>query len=140
MLISLVCAHKDSQQTLPIFRLRPERSDKHRAIELAKELYEISHFKIKKVDSRIVLCSETHRIEVDPVHGGIWTADESRMWNDTLRPKLPDNGNARKIADKIVRKHNLFPKHKTAPFRLEFGGFGATHLAIRSNEPVKSIG
>jgi hypothetical protein len=44
---------------------------------------------------------------------------------------------ARKIAGKIVRDHNLLSKHTIGPFRLKFGGFGASLLAIQSNDARK---
>lgn len=125
---------KNAGATLPIFRVRQEHVNKDRAIELAKGLYNICDFDVKKVDSRIILSSDTHRVEVDTIHGGVWTADESRMWNETLRPRLPDDKQARNIADKLVKEHNLLPDCTAGPFRMDFAHHGATLLATEANK------
>jgi hypothetical protein len=80
----------NSAATLPIFPLQPEPISKHRAIELIKALYDVTHYNVKEVGTRVIVTVDLHIVEVDTVHGGIWSADESKLWNHELRPHLVD--------------------------------------------------
>ncbi len=61
--------------------------------------------------------------------GGIWAADESQLWNPELAPRLPEEREARAIAEELVRKYRLLPGLQS-PFSIEFGGFGGTYAAV----------
>ena len=117
--------------TLPIFHLHPEPISKHRAIELVKTLY--NHYKVKEVGTRVIVTSDHHTVEVDTVHGGIWSADESKLWNHELRPHLVDREHAFEIANNLFDTHHPFSNHTASPLRLEFHDFSSTRLAVLNN-------
>lgn len=111
-----------NDKTLPIFRLRPPVGSKDRAIQLAKNLYNLSGFTIKNLGSRIVIRSGSHVVEVDTISGGIWTADEATLWNTTLRPKLVENEKACEIFQRLIHAHQLLPELDAhGPFKLKPG-------------------
>jgi len=64
------------QKFLPIFPLHPEPIS-----IVIKALYNVTHYNVKR--SR-----HAGRGGSTTVHGGIWSADESKLWNHELRPHL----------------------------------------------------
>ncbi len=119
--------------TLPVFPLHPEPISKHRAIELVKALYNVTHYNVNEVGTRVIVTSDHHIVEVDTVHGGIWSADESKLWNHELRPQLVDQKHALEIANKLIDTHQLFPNQTASPLRLKFHDVSGTRLAVLNN-------
>lgn len=117
--------------TLPVFSPVPFNEEK--ATDLARRLYNISGFNITRSDTRIISISDTHRFEVDTANGGIWTTDESRMWNATVRPQLPDDLAARNISDNLSKQQGLLPQFESLEmFELNFDPMGGMYLAVTS--------
>ena len=119
--------------TLPIYSLHPEPISKHRAIELIKALYNVTQPHVKEDGTRVIVTCNNYTLEVDTAHGGIWSSDESRLWNHALRPRLVDQTHALGIANKLIDTHHLLPNHSTSPLRLKFHEFSGTRLAVLHN-------
>ncbi|CAG8548729.1 8416_t:CDS:2 [Ambispora gerdemannii] len=125
--------HHDDE-TLPVFRLHcPDGINKDRVIDLARSLYGISNYTIKYIDSRIILRSGSHVVEVDTVSGGIWTADEASLWNTSIRPELVSDEHASEIINNLIHNHTLLPKFdEDEPFQLVSGKIGGSLLGQQS--------
>ncbi|CAG8558650.1 1974_t:CDS:2 [Paraglomus occultum] len=122
-------------ETLPVFRLsRPNGINKNQVIDLAHSLYGISDdYTSKYVDSRIILRSGSHVVEVDKVSGGIWTADEASLWNTSIRPELVSDEHASEIINNLIHEHKLLPKFdEDGPFQLVSGKIGGTLFGQQS--------
>ncbi|CAG8634313.1 4670_t:CDS:1, partial [Paraglomus brasilianum] len=125
--------HQDDE-TLPVFRLhRPDGINEDRVIDLARSLYGISNYTIKYIDSRIILRSGSHVVEVDTISGGIWTADEASLWNTSIRPELVSDEQAFEIINNLIHNHTLLPKFdEDEPFQLVSGKISGSLLGQQS--------
>ncbi|KAL8860201.1 MAG: hypothetical protein Q9178_003465 [Gyalolechia marmorata] len=127
---SLATAH-----TLPVFAVQNSFKGESRAHELIKNLYN-SAGSPTFVDTRFIVqaSDNSSTVEVDTLSGGIWTADNTRLWNISLAQspirfhKLAQA--SRYSADRLIRQFNLLPTpHKESPITFEFTGNSGTLLA-----------
>jgi hypothetical protein len=131
-------AYQDVPNTLPIFRVKSSYTGESQATELMQTVF--GHPKnIKSYrNSRCVAHSDdkSNVVEIDAISGGLWLADESRLWNlnNTSRPpKLPSNDQAKNIADSLVKKYNLLP-NLADPFVLVASGVGGTQVGQETQQ------
>src|SRR5881227_911722 len=95
---------------LPIYRLQSEGTDVGRLVDLASRIFGIDQdFTLSENDSNRVLRSGQRVLEVAMASGGIWAADEERLWKPWSRPDLPDKTDALARADRLVRDRELLP-------------------------------
>jgi hypothetical protein len=125
-------AQNDQNQPakLPIFRLSAARINEKDLHQLARELFEVSG-KLDRREERLSIKSGSKLVEIFVQSGGIWAADEARMWNPELKPELPDEKQARSLAEAYLAKHRLLPvPTDNQPFQVSFSNVGGTHAAF----------
>ena len=127
---SLATAH-----TLPVFAVKNSFQGESRAHELIKYLYNSAGSPVF-VDTRLIVqaSDNSSTVEIDTLSGGLWTADNTRLWNISLAqsPKrFHKLGEASKhSADRLVKRFNLLPTpEKRSPIAFEFTGNSGTRLA-----------
>ncbi|KAI4269447.1 MAG: hypothetical protein LQ337_007270 [Flavoplaca oasis] len=127
---SLATAH-----TLPVFAVKNSFKGESRAHELIKYLYN-SAGNPAFVDTRFIVqaSDNSSTVEVDTLSGGLWTADNTRLWNTSLA-QSPERfhklGEASKhSADRLIKRFNLLPiPDEKSPITFEFTGNSGTRLA-----------
>ncbi len=129
------CTPKPAKETLPIYRLSPPPKVSEELVQdLASKTLGINAKvapEITRDQKRLRLLSDDKVVEVYIKTGGIWIADRAQMWNPELKPNLPGEEAARKIADEFFEKTGLLPKpKKDEPLTVSFAGMGATHAAF----------
>jgi hypothetical protein len=65
--------------------------------------------------------------------GGIWAADDSQLFQPSVRPKLLDENEAASKAERFLNEHGLLPKLE-GPFRFGKPAVGGTRLAMSQGE------
>ncbi|KAL8722719.1 MAG: hypothetical protein Q9225_000831 [Loekoesia sp. 1 TL-2023] len=128
----VIVAHADS---LPVFAVKSSFQGESHARELIKNLYNNAGTP-HTVESTLILRAfdNTSTVEIDTLSGGIWTADNTRLWNTSLakNPKHFERlqGGCQNSADRLIKKYHLVPKlDKDSPFTFELAGTSGTQLS-----------
>ncbi|KAL8811654.1 MAG: hypothetical protein Q9200_001624 [Gallowayella weberi] len=124
-----------STQALPVFAVQNTLSREGRGHELIKYLYKNAG-KESFVDSKFIVQApdNSSTVEIDTVSGGIWTADNTRLWNASLAAKPEEfkqleNG-VKITADRLIKQLNLLPQPgKGSPITFEYTGTTATRMS-----------
>ncbi|KAI4159157.1 MAG: hypothetical protein LQ342_006804 [Letrouitia transgressa] len=121
--------------TLPIFSVQNSFRDPSRARELIKNLYQNSG-QPTYLGSRLVINApdNSSTVEIDTLSGGIWSADNTRLWNvsHAKRPKAFEKakGKAKSFADDLIKQHGLLPvAQKDSPFSFDYVGTSSTQVS-----------
>ncbi|KAI4156897.1 MAG: hypothetical protein L6R39_000943 [Caloplaca ligustica] len=134
LLFSLIPLRIDAH-TLPVFPVTSTFTGESRAHELLKNLYNNAGTPTYVGSSLIVRAADNSTtVELDTVSGGVWTADNTRLWNTSLAKTVGHfeklNGSCKSTADRLIRQHKLLPvPEKGSPFTVEFAGTSATQLS-----------
>ncbi|KAL8953174.1 MAG: hypothetical protein Q9222_000947 [Ikaeria aurantiellina] len=123
-------------QPLPVFAVKNGGfQGDSRARELIKVLYNNAGNPIY-VDSTLLLNvhDKSSTVEIDTLSGGIWTADNTRLWNTSLARTPQQSERAKSTvrfsAEQYIREFNLLPTpEKGSPFSFEFTGTSGTQLS-----------
>ncbi|KAL8734048.1 MAG: hypothetical protein Q9166_001809 [cf. Caloplaca sp. 2 TL-2023] len=122
-------------QTLPVFPVRNNFQGESRAHELIKYLYNNAGNSAFG-DSRLIIkaSDNSSTVEIDTLSGGIWSADNTRLWNTSLARKPEEFGKLKEgtklAADRLIKELNLLPRtDKGSAVTFEFGGTSGTQLA-----------
>ncbi len=119
---------------LPIYRLEPSDTSTARLLDVGKSLFNLKQdFKISETGSSRALRDGQYVVEIYPASGGIWAADETRLWQTSQRPELPEETEAIVIAEQLLREKKLLPK-LDKPFRFGRPVVGGTFLALQQNK------
>ncbi|WP_088889140.1 DUF6345 domain-containing protein [Leptolyngbya ohadii] len=95
-------------KTLPVYRLAtPPHPGLGRVHDLATRLFSVENYSLHETNGRQSLRSTTQTIEVDRESGAIWAADQAELWNPEAKPQLPNDEEARRIADEFIRQNHL---------------------------------
>jgi hypothetical protein len=133
LMISLVglagCTLAQERDSLPIYRVSPATIDAASVEELGTSLEIRGTLELTPADDRFRLVRGGKVAEIYTASGGVWVADESRLWNPALKPELPDDEEARRIADQFLRPQlaRLLPPDNPASIR--FANLASTRVA-----------
>ncbi|HKH17960.1 MAG TPA: DUF6345 domain-containing protein [Solirubrobacteraceae bacterium] len=119
---------------LPVFPLAPASGDGADLERLATRLFNADDLKTEQLDDRVVARSGSIVLELDRSSGGIWAADEKRLWNASETPSLVPEERVYGVAGELLGGLDVLPRFdEDAPFALMQVGLGGTHVATRSN-------
>jgi Family of unknown function (DUF6345) len=122
---------------LPIYRVSSGDTSTPMLIELSKRILRIGdNFQMSTRGTSRVLRSGHRVIELASESGGIWAADESQLWNPSLRPKLVAENEAASAAEKALRELRVLPKLQS-PFRFGRPVIGGTRLATKAAKTAR---
>lgn len=112
---------------LPVYKLEDPTISKDEINELAESAFGIEEVEAREINGRYVIEADGKTLDVYKASGGIWFADEKQLWNPDVKPSLPDEKEAREIADSFLREYNLLPSGKE--FSVEYLGTSGTQMA-----------
>jgi hypothetical protein len=116
--------------SLSIYRLKVESVDVARLIDLGKRIFEFEQpYELSERGTSHVLRSGQLAVELDSASGGIWAADEARLWKPSMQPKLLDETGALARANEIVQQRSLLPD-LARPFRFGKPTVGGTYFSM----------
>ncbi|KAL8778945.1 MAG: hypothetical protein Q9213_007180 [Squamulea squamosa] len=122
-------------QTLPVFAVKNTYQGEPRANELIKYLYNKAGSPTF-VDTRLIIqpSDNSTTVEIDTASGGVWTADNTRLWNTSLAqsPKYFEKlkRSCKVSADRLIKELHLLPTpDKESPIAFEFVGTSGTYLS-----------
>jgi Family of unknown function (DUF6345) len=123
------CAQPSEPDQLPVYRVSPAPIDVAAVEELGAALEIGGDLELTSADDRFRLGRGGKVVEIYATSGGVWAADEARLWNPGLKPELPDEEEARRIAGEFLRSQlaRLFPPDN--PASLRFAKVAGTRLA-----------
>src|SRR4051812_33375206 len=106
ILVSIIASLVDAQEvdTLPIFRVKSSYSGEKAAVKLRESIFGKVKYNTSYYDSRFVAraLDNSSILEVDLLSGGIWIADETRLWNTSHRSKGSNVTNPRGAAESLI--------------------------------------
>ncbi|KAL8772274.1 MAG: hypothetical protein Q9209_002486 [Squamulea sp. 1 TL-2023] len=121
--------------TLPVFAVTNTFQGEPRARELIKYLYNNAGSSTF-IDTRLILQASDNSttVEIDTTSGGLWSADNTRLWNSSLAqsPKHFEKleRSSKGSADRLIKQLNLLPTPtKESPVAFEFTGTSGTRLS-----------
>lgn len=95
---------------LPIFRAVSKQPEIRDLLSAAEGLFRIAdNFKMIEERDFLSLESLTHSVELARPSGGIWAADNTRLFNPDLKPDLPDLDEAGSFAKDFAVSSSLMP-------------------------------
>jgi hypothetical protein len=122
---------------LPIYRVRPEDSGAPRLIDLSRRILGIGDdFQLSRRGTSRILRSGDRVIEIAGESGGVWAADESKLWKPSLRPKLVTEEEAVANGERLLRELEV-SQQLQRPFRLGKPVVGGTRLATKAAKDAK---
>jgi hypothetical protein len=122
---------------LPIYRLASEGTDIARLNDIGQRIFGLKQdFELRQHPTGCGLHCGRHVVELAAASGGIWAADEDRLWNPAQDPKLPTEKDALARANQIVAERELLPRLK-GPFKFGKPIVGGTHFATNRNRDRK---
>ena len=122
-------------QTLPVFSVKNSFQGASRAHELIKNLYNNAGTPTYTNSRLIVQAPDNSSIvEIDTLSGGIWTADNTRLWNTSHAQHLgvfeKGKHGCKNAAENLIKQHGLLPAvEKGSPITFEFAGTSGTYLS-----------
>lgn len=140
-ILLIYAAFSHAQNTLPVFALKPSRTSEGKALRLAQAINPfistVGYTKTYNEKTFIIRANDNSTIvELDIESGGVWMADETRLFNTDLRNiRLPDERSALEIGDSLARKYALLPAVQE-PFKFTRGTVGGTFFAEEKNTEV----
>src|SRR5580765_8011966 len=95
---------------MPVYRLSSDEPSVSRLTELGRGLFNVNdHFQLGTNGRTRQLRNGHHVVEIAGESAGVWAADESQLWNPTLRPQLVPEKQAVAQAEKTLRELSLLP-------------------------------
>lgn len=113
---------------LPVYSLSVDPSGEDKLGDLAAALG-AKRLKLDERNGRVIGRSGSVVAEFDRAGGGIWAADERRLWNAGQKPKLPTPKRAYAEARKLLETLELLPRLDGEPFALVEFSPGRTTVA-----------
>lgn len=118
---------------MKIYRLASGPIDASHLIEVSNRIFGIGgDFKLGKKGNRTVLHQGSYVVEIAPESGGIWAADEAKLFKPYVDAALPAEKTAVARAKEFLKKNELLPK-LSAPFRFGAPIVGGTHFATNQS-------
>lgn len=115
-------------ERLPIYKLDAPKATADRASALLANVLGGGQGSAVSNKERIIRRSGNKTAEVYQASGGVWLADNDRLWNPTLTPNLPSPEQAKALADEVLRKNLLLPA-KDGVVAVSFSGIGGSGAA-----------
>jgi Family of unknown function (DUF6345) len=105
------------RKSLPIFRLVSPNVNEKSVEEPAKNVFGIAG-KVTRAEGRLSVRSGTKLVE-------------AQMWNPQMTPQLPDQNEARTIAESFLSRHKLLPQaERDQAFTVSFANIGGTYASV----------
>lgn len=121
-------------ERLPVFYVSPAPAEAGGLERLAARLFGAERLEIEQLDDRLVARSGSIAVEQDRISGGIWAADQARLWNVSESPSLVPEDRAYNMAGELLGGLDALPGFEgDSPFVLTRLGLGGTQIATRSN-------
>ena len=118
---------------MKVYRLSNGSTDTSHLIDLSNRIFGIGgDFRLGKKGNRTVLHKDSFVVEIAPESGGVWAADEARLFKPYMDVTLPAEKSAVTKAQEFVKKNELLPK-LTAPFSFGKPIVGGTHFATNQS-------
>ncbi len=124
-------------EQLPVFQISSEPVSEARGAQvLSAATGGRVNAKIQTIDRGSVLVQTlgAKQLEIEKASGGLFLRDTARLWNTELRPKLPSQEEARKIADRFVLENRLLPPNDKYVIA-DFAGYSETAISPDSGDP-----
>jgi hypothetical protein len=115
-------------ERLPVYRLDVAKADAARATALLVNVLGGGQGTPIASKERTIRRAGAKVAEVYNASGGIWLADDDRLWNPALTPKLPSADQAKALADRLLEKNLLLPA-KDGVVDVSFAGIGGSGAA-----------
>jgi len=126
------CTLAQERNKLPIYRVSPAAIDAASVEELGGALDIAGTLELTAADDGFRLVRGTKMAEIYTASGGVWAADEARLWNPSLKPDLPDDEKALKIADDFLRPRLAWLLDRDGPASIRFANLSGTRV-VRLN-------
>ncbi len=114
---------------LPIYRLEREDTSTERLVKLGQILGLKQDFAFGETPDARTLRNGKHVVELAHASGAVWAADESQLWNPSVKAALPADAVALKTAAAFLKRNELLPK-LSAPFAYSKPVVGGTQFAL----------
>ncbi|KAL8708076.1 MAG: hypothetical protein Q9220_007008 [cf. Caloplaca sp. 1 TL-2023] len=130
-------------QTLPVFAVTNGFQGDSRARQLIKGLYSNAGTPTYRGSTLVLNAFDNSSVvEIDTLSGGIWSADNTRLWNTSLTKTAEEfgkvNSSTRGSAERYIKSFKLLPTpEKGSPFTFEFAGTSGTFLS-KEEGPINS--
>ena len=118
----------EAAERLPVYKLDAPKATADRATALLANVLRGGQGSAVSNKERIIRRAGNKTAEVYQASGGIWLADNDRLWNPTLAPRLPSPDQAKALADEVLRKNLLLPANDGV-VRVSFAGIGGSGAA-----------
>jgi Family of unknown function (DUF6345) len=123
------CTLPEERERLPIYRVSLATMDAAAVEELGRALEIGGTLELTPADDRFLIIKGTKTAEIYTASGGVWAADEARLWNPNLTPDLPNDEEARRIADEFLRPQLARLFDRDGPASVRFANVAGTRLA-----------
>jgi Family of unknown function (DUF6345) len=123
------CTLPDEQDRLPIYRVSPATMDAAAVEELGRALEIGGTLELTPAEDRFLIIEGRKTADIYTSSGGVWAADEARLWNPNLKPDLPNDEEARRIADEFLRPQLARLFDPEGPASVRFANVAGTRLA-----------
>jgi hypothetical protein len=96
--------------SLPIYRVEPEDASRDRLAKLGEQIFGLQQYAFGETPDAITLRDGRHVVELAHASGAVWAADESQLWNPSIKATLPTDAVAAKTAMTFLKRNGLLPK------------------------------
>jgi Family of unknown function (DUF6345) len=117
---------------LPVYSLSVAPGSAEKLGHIAATAFGAKRLKFEERDGRVVGRSGSVVAEADRPGGGMWAADERRLWSPLQRPSLVRAKTAYSRARKLLTELELLPSFDREPFAVVELGAGRTRIATRT--------
>jgi hypothetical protein len=115
---------------LPIYRLAPQDTSMKRLAVLGQQIFGLEQdFSLSETRDGLALRRGERVVEIARASGAVWAADESQMWDPSVRAELPSESDALSRANDFLQRNKLLPK-LSAPFSYAKPLIGGTHYSL----------
>jgi hypothetical protein len=115
-------------ERLPVYRLDAPKATSDRAAALLANVLGAGQGSTVSNRERIIRRSGNKTAEIYQASGGVWLADNDRLWNPALTPGLPSADQAKALADEVLRKNLLLPA-RDGVVEVSLSGIGGSGAA-----------
>ena len=116
---------------LPVYPLSVEPSPQEKLRDIASA-FGAKRLKLDERDGRVIGRSGSVIVELDGLGGGIWAADEQRLWNPAQRFSVPTPRKTYAEARRLLKQLKLLPDFDGQTFTVAELPAGRTHVASRT--------
>ncbi|MDQ3797841.1 MAG: DUF6345 domain-containing protein [Acidobacteriota bacterium] len=107
---------------LPVFKVASTIAPAERIRDLGKHVFPREDHQIVERGTKVELRSKIGNVEIDVGRGGVWAADESRLWRfdpaSEKKTALLAKAEASRLSLDLLKNYGVMPEI-TAPFRLK---------------------